>query len=93
MAVIFYIIYTLDNLCYFTVRDRRYFTIRDRVAIGWGLEILFTTFWYLRNFRNSNVFGTIFPRKSSIFNDIVCKAFFGSLIDIRKESQDGLPTT
>ena len=38
--------------------------------------VIFTTLWCLWNFWNASIFGTVVPRKSFIFDDVVEKCYF-----------------
>ena len=38
--------------------------------------VIITAFWVLWNFRNANIFGTVKPKSSAIFDDIVGRSYF-----------------
>jgi len=38
--------------------------------------VIITAFWVLWNFRNANIFGTVKPKSSAIFYDIVGRSYF-----------------
>ena len=38
--------------------------------------VIITAFWVLWNFRNANIFGTVKPKSSPIFDDVVDRSYF-----------------